>query len=277
MGSSIGLLLFLFAHRAWGLPLPTASQVAWQQGEIMALVHFNMATFFRDGDPGCGSDNWEGAAGSSNPASFNPSALNVSQWVDSMVAVKATEAVLTAKHGCGFYLWNTSVQLPRGGGPYPYHVDLAKHGDILEQFVDATSARGIGHGFYYSLTNNFFLNVFGHSARGNSSALPGQFPVSQPEFEALAFASVTELWTRFGNLTEIWFDGGYSGSMQSELAALLSAAQPNAVCFGGAGITPNAARWCGTESGVSFICARNPPPLQFHQRARAHDSGTRTP
>ena len=222
----------------------------------MALVHFNMATFFRDGDPGCGSDNWEGAAGSSNPASFNPSALNVSQWVDSMVAVKATEAVLTAKHGCGFYLWNTSVQLPRGGGPYPYHVDLAKHGDILEQFVDATSARGIGHGFYYSLTNNFFLNVFGHSARGNSSALPGQFPVSQPEFEALAFASVTELWTRFGNLTEIWFDGGYSGSMQSELAALLSAAQPNAVCFGGAGITPNAARWCGTESGVRFICAR---------------------
>ena len=28
-------------------PLPTAAQVAWQNGEIMALVHFNMATFVR--------------------------------------------------------------------------------------------------------------------------------------------------------------------------------------------------------------------------------------
>jgi alpha-L-fucosidase len=82
---------------AQALPLPTAAQVAWQQGEIMALVHFNMATFFRDGDPGCSADNWQGATGSSNPDSFAPSALNVSQWVDSMVAIKATEAVLTAK------------------------------------------------------------------------------------------------------------------------------------------------------------------------------------
>ena len=33
------------------LPLPTPEQLAWQKGEIMALVHFNMATFFRNGDP----------------------------------------------------------------------------------------------------------------------------------------------------------------------------------------------------------------------------------
>ena len=134
----------------------------------------------------------------------------MSQWVESMVAIQATEAVLTAKHGCGFYLWNTSVRLPNGQ-TYPYHVNIDKHGDILQQFVEATSARGIGHGFYYSLTNNFFLNVFSHSAHGNASAIPGQYPVTQQQFEDIAFASVSELWTRFGNLTEIWFDGGYSG------------------------------------------------------------------
>jgi alpha-L-fucosidase len=78
-------------------PLPTAAQIAWQEGEIMALIHFNMATFFRDGDPGCDADNWQGPSGSSNPNSFAPTALNVSQWIDSMVAIKATEAVLTAK------------------------------------------------------------------------------------------------------------------------------------------------------------------------------------
>lgn len=63
----------------------------------MALIHFNMATFFEDGDPGCNAGNWPGPTGSGNPASFNPTALNVSQWVDSMVAIHATEAVLTGK------------------------------------------------------------------------------------------------------------------------------------------------------------------------------------
>lgn len=87
----------------------------------MALVHFNMATFFRNGDPGCDASNWLGSSGSSNPASFAPTHLNVSQWVESMVALGATEAVLTAKHGCGFYLWPTNVTLPNGTR-YPYRV-----------------------------------------------------------------------------------------------------------------------------------------------------------
>ena len=38
-----------------------------------------------------------------------------------MVALGATEAVLTAKHGCGFYLWPTNVTLPNGTR-YPYRV-----------------------------------------------------------------------------------------------------------------------------------------------------------
>ena len=29
---------------------------------------------------------------------------------------------------------------------------------VLEDFVAATEAAGIGHGFYYSLTNNFYLS-----------------------------------------------------------------------------------------------------------------------
>ena len=249
MQRCLALAALAVAPMLGALPLPTAPQLAWQRGEIMALVHFSMASYFRDGDPGCGSDNWEGESGSSNPNSFAPTALNVSQWVDSMVAIQATEAVLTAKHGCGFYLWDTAVQLPRGGGTYPYHVNLERYGDVLAQFVAATSARGIGHGFYYSLTNNFFLNVFAHSAHGNSSALPGQFPVTQAEFEAIALASVTELWTRFGNQTELWFDGSYTTDMQAELTALLQRTQPNAVAFGGLGISSNPARWCGTEAG----------------------------
>lgn len=243
-------LFLLFPTLALSLlPLPTAPQLAWQKGEIMALIHFNMATFFRDGDPGCDADNWPGETGSSNPNSFNPTDLNISQWADAMEDIMATEAVITGKHGCGFYIWDTQVQLPRGGGTYPYHVNLTRHGDILRQFVDTLSARGIGAGIYYSLTNNAYLNVAHHNAQGNASALPGMFPVNQTEFETIAFESVKELWTQYGNLTELWFDGGYSGSMQAELTALLNSAQPNAVAFGGAGISNNPVRWAGSEGG----------------------------
>jgi hypothetical protein len=79
---------------------PTPAQAKWQHDEIMALVHFNMATFFHNGDPGCDSSNWQGcdpigACNASNPASFAPTALNVSNWADSMLALGVTEAVLT--------------------------------------------------------------------------------------------------------------------------------------------------------------------------------------
>ena len=43
---------------------------------------------------------------------------------------------------------------------------------------------------------------------------------------AIALAQVTELWTRFGELNEIWFDGGYTSDMKVSLQTLLQAKQP---------------------------------------------------
>ena len=80
------------------VPLPTQPQLAWQKNEIMALVHFNMATFFHNGDPGCNAANWNE---SQHPASFAPNQLNVSNWIVSMKALGVKEAVLTAKHDAG--------------------------------------------------------------------------------------------------------------------------------------------------------------------------------
>ena len=137
-------------------PTPTLAQARWQHDEIMALCHFNMATFFHNGDPGCDSNNWlgcdpDGGCNASDPASFAPTALNVSNWADSMDALGVTQAVLTAKHGCGFYIWPTRVQLP-DGTRYPYAVNESLN--VLQQFSDVMTSRGLGHGFYYSLTNS---------------------------------------------------------------------------------------------------------------------------
>ena len=233
------------------MPVPTRQQLAYQ-GKISALIHFGMATFFHDGDPGCDAQNWNGCdphggCNSSRVASFNPTNLNVSSWVESFQALGATSAVLTAKHGCGFLGWETKTTLP-DGTPYAYHAPGQLN--VVEQFVAATEAAGIGHGFYYSLTNNFYLNVKGHVAQPPASALPGQVPVTQEQFEQIALAQVAELWTQFGSLTEIWLDGG-CGPMCDRVGRLVNKTKAaGAVAFNGGGVSASPVRWCGTESGA---------------------------
>ena len=155
--------------------------------------------------------------------------------------------MLTAKHGCGFYLWPSNVTLP-DGTRYPYAVNASLN--VLQQFSDTMRARGLGHGFYYSLTNNFFLNEAGFHVRPPSTLLPGQANVSQAQFEALALASITELWTAFGELREIWLDGGYQTDLQAKITALLADLQPSALALNGEGVSPSPGRWSGTEGDV---------------------------
>lgn len=118
-----------------------------------------------------------------------------------------------------------------------------------------------------------------------NTLLPGQANVTQSEYEAIALAQVKELWTQFGNLTEvrsaagyqpashsadlkisrllptsppcptlsplqIWLDGG-CGSMCDEVGALVRSTNArNAVAFnGGGGTSDHPVRWCGTETG----------------------------
>ena len=199
----------------------------------------------------------------------------MTNWVDSFVALGATSAVLTAKHGCGFLAWETATTLPDGSA-YRYHVSAEQ--STAKKFVAATTAAGIGHGFYYSLTNNFYvrfhgllhaarlrsphltsplppspavpqLNVFGHNAQPPSTLQPGQANVTQAQYEDLALAQVKELWTEFGSLSEIWLDGG-CGAMCDRVGALVRATlAKDAVAFNGGGVSDSPVRWCGTEGG----------------------------
>ena len=84
-------------------------------------------------------------------------------------ALGVKSAVLTAKHGCGFAIWLTTALLP-DGSPYKYHASV----DVIQSFVSSMEKRGIGHGFYYSLTNNFYLNVIGMKAGHYNPPIEGQ-------------------------------------------------------------------------------------------------------
>lgn len=173
----------------------------------------------------------------------------------------------------GFLLWPTQQTLPDGTA-YRYHV--APETNVLKLFTDAMREAGLGSGFYYSLTNklgggrggsrasrlvviqplpppthSFYLNTFGHSVKPPSTLLPGQAAVTQAEYEALSLKLMSELWSDFGPLQEVWLDGG-CGSMCDAVNALLRTRPnaANAVAFnGGGGTSANAVRWCGTEGG----------------------------
>jgi alpha-L-fucosidase len=230
------------------IPTPSAPQVRYQSTDFVALIHFNMATFARNGDPGCDKSNWNVHANystgkTSDPATFFPSKLNTTQWFDSIVGLGANIAVLTAKHGCGFCLWPTETRLPDGLGGYGYHVGAPQAAiatDVLQEFVNSAKAAGVGWGFYYSIMKNFYLcrNFSG----GNScidEVLEGQHNLTNNEYLAIAQSQATELWTRYGDLTEVWVDSKLMG-----LGELMAELQPRAA---GTPVTPR--EWCGTESG----------------------------
>jgi len=80
---------------------------------------------------------------------------------------------------------------------------------------------------------------------------PGQVGVTQEQYTEIEFAQLNELWTNYGDLFEVWFDGAFLPAVHERLAALIRSTQPHSNGFNGFGVSPNPVRWIGTESGHS--------------------------
>ena len=85
----------------------------------------------------------------------------------------------------------------------------------------------------------------------NDTLGPGQLSITQQTYDNIVLQQLREVWTRYGSLDEIWFDGGYTASLKDPITALLDQLQPQAVAFNGYGVSKNPARWIGTEMGVA--------------------------
>ena len=90
----------------------------------------------------------------SDPDAFAPARLDTDQWVASFEAFGAREAVLVAKHACGFCTWPSNATLP-DGSRYPYSTAFSAWrggtGDVVAAFVESVTRAGLGAGYYYSL------------------------------------------------------------------------------------------------------------------------------
>lgn len=215
---------------------PNARQLAWADAEIGVLIHFDMPVYrpdynFRD---------W----GSHPDASvFNPTELDTDQWLETARKLGAKYAVLVAKHCSGFSLWPTEA--------HDYSVRNSPwkdgKGDIVADFISSCKKYNIKPGIYASTTANGYLYV------DNPGVVQEGGPVSQEEYNKIVTRQLTELWSNYGELFEIWFDGGVLAKEQggADVLSLVRELQPDAIAFQGPYGHPNLVRWVGNEEGVA--------------------------
>ncbi|KAH7841586.1 hypothetical protein Vadar_031796 [Vaccinium darrowii] len=184
------------------LPLPSYSQLKWQQREIIMFLHFGVNTF----------TNSELGTGKENPAIFNPTGLNAAQWVETAVEAGASLVILTAKHHDGFCLWPSK---------YTDHSVIGSpwkngHGDVIRELLEAAEPRGVDVGLYLSPLD-LHDRRYGHDKEYNEFYLaqlqellknPCDMDPSRDHNDpSPPFGETRREIVIYGSVREIWFDG----------------------------------------------------------------------
>jgi len=217
--------------------LPTHIQLKWSDEEMGVIIHLDMQVFEPTYDF---RQNWDYHP---DLSIFNPTDLNTDQWIRAAKAAGARYAILVAKHCSGFSLWPTMAHgysvknTPWRGGK----------GDIVKDFIASCKKYGIKPGIYASATVNAFMKV-----KDPGKAFLGD-DVDQDKYKQVLKTQLTELWSQYGKLFEIWFDGGVLPEDQGgiDMLPLIRRLQPDAIAFQGPYGYRNNVRWVGNENGVA--------------------------
>jgi len=164
--------------------LPLEKLKKWEALEYGMFIHFGMSTFTGE----------ELDSGKASSSLYNPTKLNVGQWIQVARDAGMKYAVLTTKHVSGHCLWPSKYT--------DYHVGTSgKKTDVVEAFVSACRKYGIMPGFYYCSWDNHHL--FGS---GTPSVLPWSDAFTTSKYRDFQLKQVEELLTRYGEIGEAWID-----------------------------------------------------------------------
>ena len=203
--------------------VPSDKQLAWQQMELTAFLHFGINTF-TDNEWGDGAD---------DPALFNPTNLDCEQWVRTLKEGGFKMAILTAKHHDGFCLWQTeTTEYSVKHSPW-----CEGRGDVVRELSEACREHGLKFGVYISPWDR------NAPSYGDS-----------PAYNRLFIAQLSELLTNYGIIDEVWLDGacgeGPNGKRQiydwDAILQTIHTLQPDAVTA----IMGDDVRWVGNERGL---------------------------
>ncbi|WP_346238709.1 alpha-L-fucosidase [Niabella insulamsoli] len=239
--SILGILFCLLSSAQ--VPLPTTSQMGWQEAEIGVLVSYDLHV--ADGQK------YNQARNRITPIEdyniFYPEALDTDQWVKAAKAGGATFAVLTVTHETGFALYQSDVN--------PYSMKILKwkngKGDIVRDFVNSCRKYNIKPGLYLGIRWNAFLGVHDFIIEGDSRFVKNR----QQAYKRMCEGMVEEITTRYGDLFMVWFDGGASDpkTYGADVMPIVVRNQPGALFYHNAQRADF--RWGGSESGtVPYPC-----------------------
>ncbi|MDF0709213.1 alpha-L-fucosidase [Flagellimonas okinawensis] len=215
-------------------PIPTKDQMAWHRMEMNAFVHFSINTF-TDREWGYGDE---------PPELFDPSAFDSDQWMSVLEETGFKGVILTAKHHDGFALW-PSAYTEHSIKNSPFR---SGNGDVVRSVSESAARYGLKFGVYLSPWDR------NHADYGN------------PSYIDYYRNQLRELFTGYGPIFEMWFDGAnggdghYGGARERRTIdrehyydwpntlGMVDSIQPHVVFFSDAG--PDL-RWVGNERGVA--------------------------
>jgi alpha-L-fucosidase len=216
------------------LPVPSAAQMAWHEMEMNAFVHFTTNTF----------TGLEWGNGDESSSIFNPTQLDAVQWAKTLKETGFKTLILTCKHHDGFCLW-PSKHTRHSVKNSPYKNGK---GDVVKEVSDACKKYGLKFGVYLSPWDR------NHAEYG------------RPAYITYYRNQLKELFTQYGSVFEMWFDGAnggkgyYGGANETRkingatyydwptTLSFVRRMQPNVIFFSDAG---PGVRWVGNERGVA--------------------------
>ncbi len=225
------------------LPLPNAQQLAWQEAEFGVVFHYDLHVF--DGRPYRQQNNRIKPVADYNI--FHPARLDTDQWIKAAKDAGATFAILTATQETGFALYQSDVN--------PYSLKALRwrdgKGDIVRDFVESCRKYGLKPGIYVGIRWNAFFGIHNFKVRGEGTFRDNR----QTYYNRMCEGMVEELCTRYGELFEIWFDGGADHPDRGvpDVLPIVQKYQPNCLFYHNGQLAE--ARWGGSESGmVAYPC-----------------------
>lgn len=216
------------------MPVPTEAQLAWHAMELNAFIHFTTNTFTGK----------EWGYGDESPEVFNPTQLDADQWVTALKEAGFQGVILTCKHHDGFCLW------PSQYTEHSVKNSLYKNGegDVVKEVSEACKRHGLKFGVYLSPWDR------NHAEYGG------------PAYIEYYRNQLRELFTNYGPVFEMWFDGanggdGYYGGANETRRIdgstyydwpttlnMVREIEPEVIFFSDAG---PGVRWVGNERGVA--------------------------